>query len=286
MLHKKLAIYALPLAFALLWASTYVSVKAGLDFISPILFVAIRLSVAAAILLGIVFLIKREPVPGKGALFHLLIAGALINGVTLAASHVVLVSVQAAPLALVHAIHPMLTAALAVPLLNEKFSARQWGGIAMGVMGVVLAFPFATTDWSVIALVSLSLVGLTGGTLYLKYFAPDISAFPSTAIQIASGAIAATLAVLMFEQPHAEWSYTLTLSMIWNVLMVSVLAMWIYSIMLTREQAGRAASAFFIVPGVTALSAWIMLNQMLTPLALLGLLIASFGVWLVWWRAE
>jgi drug/metabolite transporter (DMT)-like permease len=90
----------------------------------------------------------------------------------------------------------------------------------------------------------------------------------------------------MFEKPYADWTYTLTLSMIWNILMVSVLAMWIYSIMLTREQAGRAASAFFIVPGVTALSAWIMLNQTLSPYALLGLLIASFGVWLVWWRVE
>jgi len=276
----------MPLAFALLWASTYASVRIGLDFISPILFVAIRLSAAAAILLGLVFLIKREPIPGKIALLHLLIAGALINGVTLVASHVALMSVQVAPLALVHAIHPMLTAALAVPLLREFFSARQWAGIAMGVLGVVLVFPFATTDWSVIALVSFSLVGLTGGTLYLKYFAPDIAAFPSTAIQITGGAIAAVISVLMFEEPYAEWTPTLTLSMVWNILMVSIFAMFIYSLMVTRGQAGRAASAFFIVPGVTALSAWIMLDQILTPLALLGLFIASFGVWLVWWRAE
>ena len=235
---------------------------------------------------SIMFLIKREPVPGKVALFHLLVAGALINGLTLGASHVALVSVHAAPLALVHAIHPMLTAALAAPLLDEKFSVRQWGGIALGVVGVVFVFPFASTSWSVIALVSLSLVGLTGGTLYLKYFAPDIAAFPSTAIQMAGGAIAAALGVWMFEEPIAEWTMTLTVSMVWNILMVSVLAMWIYSIMLMREQAGRAASAFFIVPGVTALSAWIMLDQVLSPFALLGLLIASFGVWLVWWQAE
>ena len=276
----------MPLAFALLWASTYASVRIGLDFISPILFVAIRLMVAAAILLGFVFLIKREQVPGRVAFFHLLIAGALINGVTLGASHVALVTVQAAPLALVHAIHPMLTAALAVPLLKEHFSARQWCGIALGVLGVVLVFPFATTDWSVIALVSFSLVGLTGGTLYLKFFAPEIAAFPSTAIQVTGGAIAAVVFTLMFEKPFADWTLTLALSMAWNIVMVSIFAMCIYSIMLMRGQAGRAASAFFIVPGVTALSAWIMLDQILTPLALFGLFIASFGVWLVWWRAE
>lgn len=286
MFQNKLMNYAMPLAFALLWASTYASVKIGLDFISPILFVAIRLSAAAAMMLCFVFVIKRKPIPGRIALFHLLIAGALINGVTLVTAHVALVSVQVAPLALVHAIHPMATAAFAVPLLREVFSARQWGGIAMGVLGVVLVFPFATTDWSVIVLVSFSLAGLTGGTLYLKFFAPDIAAFPSTAIQVAGGAITAVICTLMFETPYVNWTPALTLSMVWNIFMVSIFAMWIYSVMVTRGQAGRAASAFFIVPGVTALSAWIMLDQSMTPLALLGLFIASFGVWLVWWRAD
>ena len=158
--------------------------------------------------------------------------------------------------------------------------------MALGVLGVILVFPFTATNWSVIALVGLSLVALTGGTLYLKFFAPEIAPFPSTAIQVSGGAIATVLAVLMFETPRIEWTLTLTLSMAWNIVMVSIFAMYIYSIMLIRGQAGRAASAFFIVPGVTALSAWIMLDQILTPLAVIGLFIASFGVWLVWSRAE
>ena len=185
-------------------------------------------------------------------------------------------------MALVHAFHPILTAALAVAFLNERFTQRQWCGIALGMVGVVLAFPFATTQWSVMGLVLLSLAGLTGGTLYLKHFTPDVAVFPSTAVQLAGGACTSILAVILFEVPVVSWTPQLIASMLWNIVMVSIAGMAIYSLMLMRGQAGRAASAFFIVPGVSALIAWVMLDQTLTPLALLGLFVASFGVWLVW----
>ena len=276
----------LPVAFALLWASSYATARIGLNDISPVLFVTIRFAIAALLIFSIVAIMGRDKLPALSNWPPLLVGGALVHGLTLAPAHIALITVNAAPLALVHAFHPVLTAALAVPLLNEQFTPRQWTGMALGLAGVVLAFPFAATQWSVIGLVGLSLAALSGGTLYLKRFAPDVAPFPATAVQLCGGAIISAIGVALFEAPQVSWTPSLMFVMGWNVAMVSVGAMVIYSLMIARGQAGRAASAFFIVPGSAALIAWVLLDQTLGPLTLAGLALASLGVWLVWHRAD
>ena len=56
-------------------------------------------------------------------------------------AHAALVSVDATPTALVHAFHPILTAALGTVLLRERFAWWQWLGVALGFVGVVLGVP-------------------------------------------------------------------------------------------------------------------------------------------------
>lgn len=274
----------LPVTFALLWASSYVTAKVGLEDISPILFVTIRLILATPALFAIAMVLKPGAFPGFASWNHLLVGGALIHGVTLMTAHIALITVKAAPLALVHAFHPVLTAALGGILLNEVFTKRQWMGMALGLLGVALAFPFVSTDWSVLGIVGLSLASLTGGTLYLKRFAPATEALHSTAIQLLGGAVASLAGLLVFETPHADWTPSLISVMAWNTITISIVGMVIYTIMLSRGQAGRAAAAFFIVPGSAAFMAWLALGQDMSAVALLGLALASFGVWLVWHR--
>jgi drug/metabolite transporter (DMT)-like permease len=54
--------------------------------------------------------------------------------------------------------------------------------------------------------------------------------------------------------------------------------------MMDRYGAARAASGFFIVPGASALIAWVLIDEHLSSLALIGLAAATVGVALVWWR--
>ena len=60
--------------------------------------------------------------------------------------------------------------------------------------------------------------------------------------------------------------------------------MVIYNAMMDRYGAAKAASGFFIVPGASALIAWLLIDEHLKPLALIGLIAATIGVVLVWWR--
>jgi drug/metabolite transporter (DMT)-like permease len=273
----------LPFVFAILWASSYAAAKIGLADITPYAFVAIRLGIAAVAAIAMVLALKRPLGPLKRRWPHLLIGGALVHGLALATAHAALVSVAATPTALVHAFHPILTAALGVTLLGEKFVWWQWAGFALGLVGVVLGLPH-DADFGVLALLGVSLFGLSGGTLYLKRFAADVPPFEATAVQLIGGALLAILLVLFFETPHVDWSPSLVGAMTWNVLVMSIGGMAIYNLMMDRHGAARAASGFFIVPGASALIAWLLIDEHLKPLALIGLGAATIGVALVWWK--
>lgn len=273
----------LPFVFAILWASSYVAAKVGLVDISPYAFVGVRLTIAAAAAFVLVIALKRKWGPARQRWPHLIIGGALVHGLALATAHKALISVAATPTALVHAFHPILTAALGVALLGERFAWWQWAGVALGLIGVVLGVPH-DADYSIMALLALSLFGLSGGTLYLKKFAADVPPFAATAVQLVGGALMALLLMVLFETPHVRWTASLAVAMTWNVAFMSVFGMAIYNVMMDRYGAAKAASGFFIVPGASALIAWAMINEHLRPIALIGLACATLGVVLVWWK--
>jgi drug/metabolite transporter (DMT)-like permease len=273
----------LPFVFAILWASSYATAKIGLADISPYLFVAVRLALAAAAAILMVLALRRPWGPVVRRWPHLLIGGALVHGLALATAHAALVSVAATPTALVHAFHPVLTAALGVFLLGERFAWWQWAGVGLGLIGVVLGVPLSA-ETGVLALLGLSLFGLSGGTLYLRRFAGDVPPFEATAVQLIGGALLAIALTALFETPHVRWTQGLVAAMTWNVVFMSIGGMAIYNLMMDRYGAARAASGFFIVPGASALIAWLLIDEQLKPLALIGLAAATIGVALVWWR--
>jgi drug/metabolite transporter (DMT)-like permease len=274
---------ALPFVFALLWASSYAAAKIGLADITPYAFVAVRLSIAAAAAVLMVLILKRDWTAVARRWPHLLIGGALVHGLALATAHKALITVAATPTALVHAFHPILTAALGVLVLGETFRWWQWIGFALGLAGVMLGVPH-DADFSIIVLLGLSLLGLSGGTLYLKRFAADVPPFEATAVQLIGGAMLALLMMLFLETPHVRWTAGLIAAMTWNVLFMSIGGMAIYNLMMDRYGAAKAASGFFIVPGASALIAWLTIDEHLRPIALIGLVASTLGVALVWWK--
>jgi uncharacterized membrane protein len=100
--------------------------------------VAIRL-VAAAALLGLVLAVRRQSLaPLHGRWHHLAFAGALVNGITLSAFHVGMVTENVAVIALLQTLSPMLIAVSVAPLLGERLGPGQWLGLTLGAVGVIL----------------------------------------------------------------------------------------------------------------------------------------------------
>jgi drug/metabolite transporter (DMT)-like permease len=245
----------------------------------------VRQVAVAAILGAVALAMRRSFAPLRRTWPHYAVAGALINGVTLMTAHVGMVTVDAAPMALMGAINPILTAVLAGPLLGEWLTRRQWLGTALGLLGVVLVVGLSAlrsrTELAGLLLGAGGVVGLCGGTLYFARFCRDVPWLQGQAVQFMAAALACCAAVALIETPHAAWTPDAIAAVAWNVLAVSIGGMGLYSFMLARGTAGRATASFYLVPGTVAIMGFLILDEQVSLLALAGFALASFGVWLV-----
>ena len=280
------AMLAAPFLFVLLWSSSFIAAKAGLRHLSPLLFVAIRL-VACAVVLTVLMLLLRQswrPLAGWRWL-HCAISGALLNAIGLMAPHVGLLTAPAAQIALVQSLTPLLTAIFGMLLLHERLRTGQWFGLALGVAGVALVVGEAALEsparFQGLVLAFVGVLGLVAGTLYFGRFCRDVPLLPGATAQFLSAAAVASLGALLLETPHADWTKSAIAAVAWNTIMVSLGGMGLYFAMLVRGTLASASANFYLVPGTAALLGWLFLGEGLSPLAIIGLITASAGCWLV-----
>jgi len=279
-----------PFGFVLLWASSFIAARAGLRFLSPLLFVTVRLVLAAAVLLGLALLLRRPWRGLAGRWGHCAVAGVLTNTALLMTAHYAMVRTAAAPIALVQTLNPLLTALLAWPLLGERLRATQWLGLLLGAGGVVLVVGLAAArspaELNGLILTAGGVVALCAGTLYFGRFCRGVPIVEGTTVQLLAAAVAGIAATAIFETPHAVWNGEAIGAIAWNAGAVSLGGMALYYLMLMHGTAARATANFYLVPGTAALMAWVFLGERLSALTLIGLAVSSLGCWLVSRRGE
>lgn len=281
-----LANRVIPLAFVLLWSSSFIASKVGLRHLTPLLFVALRMVLCAVVLTGVMLALRRSWAPLRGRMWlHCAIAGVLANGVLLMTAHVAMVHTPAAPIALIQTLNPLLTAALAWPLLGERLRPRQWLGLLLGLAGVLLIIGLAAlhsrTQFGGLLLTVGGVFGLVAGTLYFGRFCRGVPLLESATVQFIACAVVCLICMWIFETPRADWTPETIAAIAWNAGFVSLGGMVLYLAMLQRGAAARAAANFYLVPGTAAVMAWVLLGEALSALTIAGLVISSIGCWLV-----
>jgi drug/metabolite transporter (DMT)-like permease len=280
---------AAPFVFVLLWSSSFISARVGLQFVPPLWFVALRLCLSAALLVVAMLILRRSWAPLRGRWMHCAVSGVLTNTVLLDPAHVAMTRMNAAPIALIQTLNPLLTALLAWPLLREPLLPRQVIGLLLGMTGVVVIVGQAAMQSAVqvdlLLLTALGVVGMVSGTLYFGRFCRGVPLLQNATVQFLAAAAAAVAAAWLFEAPGGDWNRAAITATVWNAIGVSLGSMGLYFVMLVRGSAARATANFYLVPGTAALLAWVLLGEALSPLTLTGLAVSSIGCWMVRRRA-
>jgi drug/metabolite transporter (DMT)-like permease len=274
---------AAPFLFVVLWSAAYVAIRFGLPDISPLFFLTIRFALATAALVAIVALFRLPWASAKGIWHHLVIAGVLINAFYLSGAYLALQHINAATMALIAALHPLLTASMARQLLGEVMRPIQWIGLALGLAGVVLAVggKAVQVDSLIGALIGFGGVAcLALGTIHYRKYCRGADLMVANTVQSFAAGVVCALLAWSFEDIRVVWSTEVFVSLFYLAIVSSVGVLALLMFMLRRNQAGKVASNFYLIPGVTALIGWLALGETLTGLAFTGFLIASLGVWL------
>jgi drug/metabolite transporter (DMT)-like permease len=274
--------------FVFLWSTGFISAKLGLPFAEPLTFLCARYALVIVLML-IATRIFRAPWPeSPRGVLHIAIAGVLIQATYLGGVFMAIhQGLPAGLTALIVGLQPLVTALAAGWLLGEKVSRAQWVGLALGFIGVAMVVthsraPGLSNAWTLSALwpALAALVGITLGTVYQKRFCPKFDLRTGAVIQFSASLVLTLPIAAATESLRIDWSGQFVFAWLWAVLMLSVTAISVLNILIRRGTAVRVTSLFYLTPAVTALLAWLLFRESLQTLALLGMAIAVFGVWL------
>ncbi len=266
-----------------LWSTGFIGAKLGLPYAGPLTFLALRYWLAAA-LLALLALATRAPWPRrKMEVHHYAVAGLLVHALYLGGVFVGLsLGVEAGVSAMIVSVQPLLVAAFAGLALGERVAPRQWAGLTLGLLGVILILARKLGHGLGDALGALAcvaaLLGMTAGTLHQKRHCAGMDLRTGNVVQFAASGLATGLLALLFEDNRIVWSGEFVFALLWLVLVLSLGAISLLYVLIRRGAASRVSGLFFLVPPCTALIAWPLFGETLGPVALLGMALTAAGV--------
>ena len=271
----------------IIWSSTFILVKKGLEHIGPLTLAGFRYFLAFLILLP--FLIRRRPAvrswsPNLWLRLGLigLAAYTLGNGALFWGLKYVPATTGSFLLSLV----PLLVLFMGILLLRELPSRWQVIGVAVGLTGAFLffspGFDHGETRGTMIILVGL--FGFAAFTILGRGVARDreVDTLSLTAVPLAvGGGVLLILAVIIEgwpKIPGAAWPIILFLALI-----NTAVAYMLYNHALQTLMALEVNMLLNLAPLGTAFLAWLFLGETVSAVQLAGIIIVILGVGLVQW---
>ena len=270
--------------FVILWSSAFITSKIIVENSSPFFSLTIRFVIVAFGFWIFIFFSKENVFIKTIDIYKSFISGILFHGIYLGGVFFsISLGFPASTSALIVSLQPILTNLLAGPLLNELITWRQWLGISLGFLGALIVLGLDThINFSSIAIISifLALFASTAAILWQKKISSNVSLVVSNFYQAIGASIFLFFMTILIEVPYINFTFSFILSMSWQILIISFGAFTILMYLIKHDSASKTSNLFFLVPPVSALMAWLLLDEVLTIFDIMGLIVCSTGVYL------
>ena len=273
-----------PLIFIILWSSAFITTKPIVDYSDPFAALSFRFFIVAFGFFLFSIIKKQKILVPRKNLINSILSGILFHGFYLGGVFFsISKGLPTGIAALIVTLNPVLTNALAGPLLNEKITWKQWVGVLLGFLGAIIVLGFDIgSELPIIGIIAvlISLIAVTTATLWQKKISNNLSLPVSNMYQAAGGFIFHLFIVLFFAKPYIDFSTSFILAMSHQILLVSFGAFTILMYLIKHNSASKTVSLFFLIPATSAIIAYIFLNETLNFHDILGFGIASIGVFI------
>ncbi len=284
----------MPAVFVLIWSTGFIVAKFGLPFAPPLTFLAIRYFLSIVCFLLWIWLARAVWPSDKKQWLHLAVAGVLVHGGYLGGVWVAVKGGMGSGLAaLIVGFQPILTAlwlasqgsANSQNPTQTVVSKRQWMGLLLGLAGLLLvvARKFGATNEVTLltfAATVFALFSITVGTLYQKQHVTATDVRTANVIQLGA-ALVVTLPFAMLEAEAITWNPSFLGAMAWAVLALTLGGSSLMFMLIQRGAATTVTSLMYLVPPTTALMAWVLFDEAITAVTILGIVLTAIGVSLV-----
>lgn len=278
----------MPVVFVLIWSTGFIVARYGMPHAPPLSFLVVRYALSV-LCFGVWVVAAGVAWPRTRAQWlHLAVTGVLMHAGYLGGVWAAVKAGMGSGLtALIVGVQPVLTA-LWLSAAGTRVSARQWLGLGLGFVGLVLVVsrkfaqggPGDTATWLNLSYAVGALVCITAGTLYQKRHVTPCDVRSANAVQLMA-ALGVTLPLALLEPEPMVWHPELVGAMAWSVFGLTLGGSSLLYLLIQRGAAATVSSLMYLVPPCTALIAWALFGEPITPLTLLGTAVTALGVGLV-----
>ena len=279
---------AMPAVFVLIWSTGFIVARYGMPHAPPITFLTIRYALSL-LCFGVWIALARAEWPKTRAQWlHLCVSGVLMHAGYLGGVWAaVKAGMGAGTVALLVGLQPVLTAVwLSQTRQSEsaRTSRRQWLGLLLGLIGLVLVVwrklgVGELSAWN-LSLAALALLSITAGTLYQKRHVAPCDVRTANTVQLLA-ALAVSLPIALLESEPVVLHPHFLGAMVWSVIGLTLGGSSLLYLLIQRGAATQVTSLLYLVPPSTALMAWLLFKEPLTPVMLLGMALTAVGVSMV-----
>ncbi|MDD9265853.1 DMT family transporter [Paenibacillus sp. GCM10023248] len=256
--------------------------KVGLSYSTPFFLMGIRFALAGAVLAVIV---RRKPQPsswamwGKAALIGLL-QSAGVMGCAYYSMH----WISSGESAIITCTNPLVVIVLGTLFAGAKYRGRQWFGVVLGFIGVVITFGLQMNFQPGTWIGFLGAVFFAGSTLLIKRWGTGFDMNVLAAYQMLAGGIALLVLGAATEHPYFAFTSTSVIVLLWLVIMGSIVQFSLWFYLLRSGDPAKTSAFLFLVPVFGLLSSWLLLGEKVAWYAGLGGAFICAGIFLVNWE--
>ena len=273
-----------PFLFILLWSSAFITTKPIVDNSDPFAALAFRFFFVAIGFYFFSIFQKQSIFVNKKNIFESIISGVFFHGFYLGGVfYSISIGMPTSIAALIVTLQPILTNILAVPLLGEKVTSKQWVGVLLGFFGATIVLGIDVgkeiPQLGLIATI-IALLAITLSTIWQKKISNNLSLSVNNFYQAIGGFLFHVLVIIFLAKPYIEFTKTFIIAMSHQIFLVSFGAFTILMFLIKKDSASKTVSIFFLIPATSALMAWFFLGENFTFIDLTGFFIASIGVYI------
>lgn len=284
---------AMPVVFVLIWSTGFIVARYGMPHAPPFKFLLVRYALSILCFLPWIVWSRVKWPATRGQWLHLAVTGVLMHAGYLGGVWAAVKAGMGSGLsALIVGIQPVLTAvwlsAMGASGGGSQVTRRQWLGLLLGFAGLFLVVsrkfvqggPGDLANGLNLAFALVALASITIGTLYQKRFVVPCDVRTANTVQLGAAFIV-TLPLAFLEAESMRWNMELAGAMAWSVLGLTLGGSSLLYMLIQRGAAASVASLMYLVPPTTALIAWMLFNEPISVMTVLGTVLTALGVSLV-----
>ena len=284
---KKYLAILIFITLSLIWSSTWMAIKIGLETVQPFYSAGIRFFLAF-IFLSTFAIIKGLTFPKKFKEHLFFVGFGIVNYlVGYAAVYWGEQYINSGLASVLFAIMPFYTLILSIWLLpSETITIKKVMGLIVGLAGVIIIFSDQiqiSTNNAIYGMIIISIAPAFSatGTLIAKRKIATIHPVILNTLPIFYCSIAFFLLSLAFENPsQAVFDTNAILSVVYLALFGTAIAFVLYFWMLSHQSAVLMSMITFVTPPLALVWGWVILNEQITYFLLIGLLFILMGIFL------